>query len=139
MRKSSRGVRFSPHSVRNYDQEGDGKAIAIGLRLCWSTYMTRMREVIAGLIGQLRREVVHVRDSKENHQNRGIEELAQSVLDYGRMRLRLYPQQAVVVEVDELAFRLRETRRTIKKVLYLLESQRQAKRTELEGLWTLQI
>ncbi len=70
--------------------------------------------------------------------NREIEELAQSVLDYGRMRLYMYPKQEVVVEVGELAFRLRETPRTINKVLSLLESQRRAKRTELDGLWRLE-
>jgi hypothetical protein len=71
--------------------------------------------------------------------NREIDELAQSILDYGRMRLSVYPKQEVVVEVDELAFRLRETPRTINKVLFLLESERRAERTELDGLWRLHI
>jgi len=99
----------------------------------------RIREAIAQLIAHLLKYVVRGRDSKRDYQNREIEELAQSVLDYGRMRLHVYPERIVVVEVDELAFRLRESRRTITKVLYLLESQRRAKRTELKGLWSLQI
>jgi hypothetical protein len=98
----------------------------------------RIREAIAQLIADLLKYVVRCRDSKRDYKNREGEELAQSVLDYGRMRLHLSAQQAVLVEVDELAFRLRETRRAITKVLYLLESQRRAKRTELEGLWSLQ-
>lgn len=76
---------------------------------------------------------------KWNYSGRELEELAQSVLDHGRMMMHFYPQQPVAVEVDELAFRLRESSRTITKVLHLLEIRRQAIRTELKGLWTLTI
>ena len=66
-----------------------------------------------------------------------IEYLAQSVVDYARMRLDLNPDEMVVVEVDELAFRFREDRRVIGKVLCVLESQRRAEKTKLNGLWRL--
>jgi len=66
-----------------------------------------------------------------------IEYLAQSVVDYARMRLNLNPDEMVVVEVDELAFRFREDRRVIGKVLCVLESQRRAEKTKLNGLWRL--
>jgi hypothetical protein len=46
-------------------------------------------------------------------------------------------QELIVVEVDDLAFRLRKTPRTITKALFLLEGRGRAKRTELEGLWEL--
>jgi hypothetical protein len=66
-----------------------------------------------------------------------IEYLAQSVVDYARMRLDLNPDEMVVVEVDELAFRFREDRRVIGKVLCVLESQGRAEKTKLNGLWRL--
>jgi len=66
-----------------------------------------------------------------------IEYLAQSVVDYARMRLDLNPDEMVVVEVDELAFRFREDRRVIGQVLCVLEGQRRAEKTNLNGLWRL--
>ena len=80
-----------------------------------------------------------LRHEKRHYSERELDELAQSVLDYGRMMMQFYPQKAVDVEVGELAFRLRESKRDITKVLHLLESRREAIRTELDGLWTLQI
>ena len=43
------------------------------------------------------------------------------------------------VEVEELAFRLRGTRRTVTKALLLLENQGRAKRTKDKGRWKLQL
>ena len=98
--------------------------------------MGRIREAIVQFLGAwMARNQVGRRDSE----NRRIEELAQSVLDYGQMKLLFYPQQAVLVEVEELACRLRETPRTVTKVLRLLESQKRARRTQLQGLWRLQV
>jgi hypothetical protein len=48
------------------------------------------------------------RRSRRDLKTDEIEYLAQSVVDYARMRLDLNPDEMVVVEVDELAFRFRE-------------------------------
>jgi hypothetical protein len=77
------------------------------------------------------------RRSRRDLKTDEIEYLAQSIVDYARMRLDLNPDEMVVVEVDELAFRFREDRRVIGKVLCLLEGQRRAEKTKLNGLWRL--
>ena len=100
--------------------------------------MGRLKEIIVQHISRLLKYIA-LRHKRRHCSERELEELAQSVLDYGRMMMQFHLQQAVDVEVDELAFRLRESKRDIAKVLHLLESRGEAERTELEGLWTLQI
>jgi len=98
-----------------------------------------MREAIVELIAEFSKGFIHVRDSRRSYQNREIEELAHSVMDYGRMSLAVYSRQVAIVEVDDLAFRFRETPQTITKALCLLERQGQAQRTKVHGLWKLQV
>jgi hypothetical protein len=66
---------------------------------------------------------------------RKIEDLAQAILEYVRMRIYSFPDQGFTVDVAELAFRFRETEWTIEGALCLLESRGQAK--ESGGLWNL--
>lgn len=101
--------------------------------------VTTIQEVIKELVAVLPNFLARVRGSRNNCYNREIEELAQSILDYARMVPHPRRSEGVLVEVDELAFRLRETRRTITKVLCLLESQESATRTGLKGVWYLKI
>lgn len=98
--------------------------------------MRRITKAIAQPISHLLNHVVRGGDERDS-QNTEIAELVQSVSDYGRMRRSVYPQRPVVVGVDELAFRLRENRESIRRALCLLESQERARRTEHEGLWKL--
>jgi hypothetical protein len=97
----------------------------------------RIRDLIVGLMAEVPKLAVRLGDSQKDYQNDEIEELARSVMDYGRMRRDVLSQELIVVEVDDLAFRLRKTPRTITKALFLLEGRGRAKRTELEGLWEL--
>ena len=69
--------------------------------------------------------------------NGEIEDLARALADYARMRLDLNPEEAVFVEVEELAFRFREDRRAIRRALDALEGQRRAEKTKFDGLWKL--
>lgn len=97
--------------------------------------MRHMQEGIAQPIADLLKHPVRRRDSGD----RNSDDLAQSVLDYVCMRLDEYPQLGVLVNVDDLAFRLRETKKTIRNALHLLESQKQASQTECHGLWRLEL
>ena len=72
-------------------------------------------------------------------QEHELEQLACSVLEFGNMKYQVYRNQRTVVDVTELALRLRETPRDIKRTLKLLEKQGLAKRTDLPSLWQLHV
>ena len=69
--------------------------------------------------------------------------LSEEIVGYGRMAsLHLLPDPAtqgrtVGVDVEELAFRFRETTRDVTAALILLEKKEQASRTWLDGHWIL--
>jgi hypothetical protein len=98
-----------------------------------------LREVITNLVSGLRREASRFPGSRGPRQTPDIEELARSVMGYGRIRLDARSKHGVVVEVEDLAFRLRETRRAVTEALVLLENQGRAERTKQNGRWRLQI
>src|ERR1051326_6684739 len=79
------------------------------------------------------KEVLSNCGGETNNQSRKIPELAPVVLDYIRMRWKVYPEQGCVVEVGELMLRLREGARVIKNTLHLLESQGYAVKTDFRS------
>ena len=81
---------------------------------------------------------VRERDRRRDYRDQKIEELARAVLDYGRLIIQLYPQEDVLVDEMELAFRFRETRPNITRALYRLERQGQAEPLDFDGQWRLQ-
>jgi len=68
-----------------------------------------------------------------------IENLAEALIGYVRMRLQINPGASAVVSVDELAFRFREDRSVIRNVLHALENRNQAHKTQFNDVWKLQI
>ena len=68
-----------------------------------------------------------------------IQQLAGAIIDHGRMVSKFYSHQPVGVEVNELAFRFRETAQNIVTALALLEKEGRASRTGLAGYWTLRV
>jgi len=68
-----------------------------------------------------------------------IQQLAGAIIDHGRMVSQFYSHQPVGVEVNELAFRFRETAHNIVTALALLEKEGRASRTRLAGYWTLRV
>lgn len=69
--------------------------------------------------------------------NAKLEDLARSILEYVRMRRCVSPEEGLIVDPGELAFRYREAEWTIEGALRLLESRGQA--TEFEEFWELQV
>jgi hypothetical protein len=71
--------------------------------------------------------------------------LSEEIVGYGRMAsLYLLPDPAtqartVGVDVDDLAFRLRETTRSVTAALILLEKEGRARNTWLDGHWILHL
>jgi hypothetical protein len=96
--------------------------------------VTRMPEMFTAFF-----EYLHWNRTAKDPKNAEIDNLAEALVDYVRMRLDVNPDASTVVSVDELAFRFREDRRVIRKLLLKLESQRQAKKTEFNDVWKLQI
>lgn len=68
-----------------------------------------------------------------------IESLAKFVMSYANMWSDNRADGGVFVEVDELAFRFREDRHLVQSALNLLETDRRAQKTKLDGLWRLQV
>jgi len=72
-------------------------------------------------------------------EDRQIRQLAGAIPEYGRMGSQFHSHQPVGVEVEELAFRFRETPRDVVTALLLLENEGRASRTRLAGYWSLRI
>jgi hypothetical protein len=70
-----------------------------------------------------------------------LQELAEAIVEYGRMmQAHLgYSTPDVVVEVPETARRFRETPKTIKEALVLLEETGRAQPIHLSDCWRLQL
>jgi hypothetical protein len=101
--------------------------------------MQRLREAIVDLVSDVRAGVVHFPGKKKVLRTPHLEELARELMDFARIRLALSSTHGVLVDVNELALRLRETRRTVIAALTLLENQGRAKRTADKALWKLQV
>jgi hypothetical protein len=68
-----------------------------------------------------------------------MEQLAEAIVEYGRMRQELYGSGAVLIGVGEVAMRLRESTRTIVKALAVLKEQGRAEETHVRGRWRLHL
>ena len=64
------------------------------------------------------------------------EQLAREIIEYGRMNA-IGPGD-ILIEVPEVAFRLRESPRDVRQALHLLELSGIAKRTSSKDYWKLQ-
>ena len=98
-------------------------------------FLGRLQELFDHLKGSLRRER---RTAAERSQ---LQELSEAIVEYGRMiQAHLgYGMQDVVVEVPEMARRFRETPKTIKEALVLLEGTGRAQPIHLSDCWRLQL
>jgi len=65
------------------------------------------------------------------------EELMRAVLEFGRMRSQLYKTDVTVLDATEIAFRFRETMRSVTRALTLLEQRGLVERTDLPRLWKI--
>jgi hypothetical protein len=64
--------------------------------------------------------------------------LSEAILDYGRMMQIHYSTPAAIVEVPDLANRLRETPAAVRDALRLLEGSGRAVPVDQNGCWKLQ-
>src|SRR5260370_24409157 len=94
----------------------------------WVMHLGRIGEVVSQVVGDFPRSAARTRTKTREQE---LEQLAYAVLEFGKMQHQLYRNEITVVEVDELAFRFRETKRAITKTLELLEQQGLAEPTDL--------
>jgi len=98
-------------------------------------FLGRLQELFDHLKHSLRRER---RTAAEYAQ---LQELSEAIVEYGRM-IREHLGSGtpdVVVEVPEMARRFRETPKTIKEALVLLEGTGRAQPVRLSDCWRLQL
>ena len=95
----------------------------------------RLQELFDHLKRRLRRE------RKTAGERSQLRELSEAIVEYGRMiQAHLgYSTPDVVVEVPEMARRFRETPKTIKEALVLLEGTGRAQPIHLSDCWRLQL
>src|SRR5208282_1323257 len=102
----------------------------------WVRQLGRIREVVGHVVNDFPWSAGQTRTKAREQE---LEQLAYSVLEFWEMRYQFYRYEITVVDVTELALRLRETTRDINRALKLLESHGLAKRTDLPLLWRLYV
>jgi hypothetical protein len=98
------------------------------------------RDRFERLLGRIRRALRIERRStlEESHQ---LLQLAETIVEHGRMHQSYYQNTMgyVMVETKELAFRLRETPKTIEDALRLLQNMGRAELYDRHGRWKLHL
>jgi hypothetical protein len=102
----------------------------------WVMQMGRIRDVVSHLVHDFVRSGSRM-DTKEREQD--LEQLTSAVLEFGKMRCQFYRNEIKMVDVTELALRLRETTRAITSTLNLLEKRGLAERTDVPQRWRLYV
>jgi hypothetical protein len=92
--------------------------------------LDRIREAVSHVI-------LFIRDRSRVDSKAREDELMRAVLEFGQMKFQLYQTDITIVDATEMAFRFRETTRSITKVLTVLEQHGLAERTALPRLWKL--
>jgi phage-related minor tail protein len=78
-------------------------------------------------------------ETSEKEDSQEIEQLAEQIMEYGRMIHNESPHQRLFVNVTEVARRFREDRQRVIKALVLLRTQGRADRTARREDWKLNI
>jgi hypothetical protein len=90
-------------------------------------------------IGHMKARIFGYAPAEQQYSPREIEQVAQAIVEYGRMRKEHDRSRAVLIGAGEVAMRLRESRRTIVKALAVLKEQGRAEETHVRGRWRLHL
>jgi hypothetical protein len=77
--------------------------------------------------------------AEQRYNPREIEQLAEAIVEYGRMSQHHYGSRVVLVGAGEVAMRLRETTQVIAKALAMLKEQGRAEETGARRRWRLHL
>lgn len=90
-------------------------------------------------IGRVKGRIFGLAPAEQSYGPREMEQLAEAIVEYGRMKQEHYGSHAVLVGAGEVATRLRETTHVIVKVLGMLKEQGRAEETGVRGSWQLHL
>jgi hypothetical protein len=90
-------------------------------------------------IGRVTARILGPPPDEQQYGPREMEQLAESIVEYGRMRQEHYGSHAVLVGAGEVAMRLRETTQVIVQALGVLKEQGRAEETSVRGRWRLHL
>lgn len=90
-------------------------------------------------IGRVTARILGPAPAEQQYGPREMEQLAESIVEYGRMRQEHYSSHAVLIGAGEVAMRLRETTYVIVQALGVLKEQGRAEETSVRGRWRLHL
>jgi hypothetical protein len=90
-------------------------------------------------IGRVAARIFGPAPAEQQYGPREMEQLAETIVEYGRMRQEHYGSHIVLVGAGEVAMRLRETTQVIIQALGVLEKQGRAEQTSVRGRWRLHL
>ena len=89
--------------------------------------------------GRVKTTILGLTPAEQQYSPREIEQLAETIMEYGRMSQQHYGSRAILVGAGEVAMRLRETTQVIAKALAVLKEQGRAEETGARGRWRLHL
>jgi hypothetical protein len=90
-------------------------------------------------IGRVTASIFGLAPAEKQYGPREMDQLAETIVEYGRMRQEHYGSHAVLVGAGEVAMRLRETTHVIVQALGVLKDQGRAEETSVRGRWRLHL
>lgn len=90
-------------------------------------------------ISRINAKILGRAPAEQQYGPREMEQLAETIVDYVRMRQEHYGAHAVQVGAGDLAMRLRETTHVIIQALRMLKEQGRAEETRVRGRWRLRL
>jgi hypothetical protein len=90
-------------------------------------------------IGRVTARIFGPAPAVQQYGPRELEQLAETIVEYARMRQEHYASDAVLVGAGEVAMRLRETTHVIVQALGVLKEQGRAEETSVRGRWRLHL
>jgi hypothetical protein len=94
---------------------------------------------LQGAIGLVKARIFGLAPAEQQYNPLEMQQLAEAIVEYGRMRQEHYGSHAILIGAGEVAMRLRETTHTIVKALAVLKEQGRAEETHVRGRWRLHL
>jgi hypothetical protein len=94
---------------------------------------------LKGVIGHLKVRIFGLVPAEQRCDPQEMNQLAEAIMEYGRMRQEHYGSPAILVGAGEVAMRLRETPNMIAKAIGVLREQGRAEETGVHGRWRLRL
>jgi hypothetical protein len=87
----------------------------------------------------LKTRILGVAQAAPQYAPQEVKQLAEAIVAFGRVRQQPHGSRQVIVGVEEMGMRLRETTHTIVEALEVLKDQGRAEETSMRGRWRLHL